>query len=71
MSLSLQSAGMFFLLSVILALLAEYVFQVVQRTAEHPLYGIAEETSSAALSIKDRLNVEASPRHTQSQDETV
>ena len=57
-SLSLQSAGMFFLFSIVLAILAEYVFQIVQRTAERPLYRIAEEASSPALSIKDRLNVE-------------
>lgn len=58
-SLSLQSAGMFFLLSVILAILAEYVFQIVQRTAERPLYRIADEASSPALSIKEHLNVES------------
>jgi glycosyltransferase involved in cell wall biosynthesis len=56
-SLSLQSAGMFFLLSIVLAILSEYVFQITQRTHSRALYRVAEESSSPSFSLKERLNV--------------
>ena len=60
-SLSLQLAGMFFLISVILAGLAEYIFQVVKRGRERPLYRIRSDAVSPALPARDRLNVEHTP----------
>jgi polyisoprenyl-phosphate glycosyltransferase len=56
-SLSLQAAGMFFLLSVVMAILSEYVFQVAQRTHHRALYRVADESSSPSFSPKERLNV--------------
>jgi polyisoprenyl-phosphate glycosyltransferase len=56
-TLSLQSAGMFFLLSIILAILSEYVFQITQRTHSRALYRVADESSSPSFSLKERLNV--------------
>jgi polyisoprenyl-phosphate glycosyltransferase len=61
-SLSLQMAGMFFLFSIILAIISEYVFQIAQRTHSRPLYRVIEEASSPSFTIKERLNVvEGSP----------
>jgi hypothetical protein len=57
-SLSLQMAGMFFLLSIILALLAEYMYQLVKRGREHPLYRVREETTSPSIPAREHLNVE-------------
>jgi glycosyltransferase involved in cell wall biosynthesis len=57
LSLSLVLAGMFFIFSILLAILAEYVFQIVQRTHERPLYRIREEASSPESVLKRRLNV--------------
>ena len=56
-SLSLSSAGIFFLLSIILAILSEYVFQITQRTHSRALYRVADESSSPSFSLKERLNV--------------
>ncbi len=56
-SVSLSSAGIFFLLSVTLAILSEYVFQITQRTHSRALYRVAEEDSSPSFSLKERLNV--------------
>lgn len=56
-SVSLSSAGIFFLLSVTMAILSEYVFQITQRTHSRALYRVAEEASSPSFSLKERLNV--------------
>lgn len=57
-SLSLQLAGMFLLLSVILALLAEYLFQLVKRGRERPLYRVRAEATSPSIPARERLNLE-------------
>jgi membrane protein implicated in regulation of membrane protease activity len=57
-SLSLQMAGMFFLFSIILALLAEYMYQLLKRGRERPLYRVHEETQSPSIPVRERLNVE-------------
>lgn len=59
-SMSLQLAGMFFLISIILAVLAEYIFQVVKRGRDRPLYRIRRDATSPSLPARDRLNVEHS-----------
>jgi polyisoprenyl-phosphate glycosyltransferase len=51
-SLSLVFSGLFFLLSVVLAVLAEYVFQIVQRSHDRALYRIAEETAGAVSAVR-------------------
>jgi hypothetical protein len=57
-SLSLQMAGMFFLFSIILALLAEYMYQLLKRGRERPLYRVHEEATSPSITVRERLNVE-------------
>ncbi len=57
LSLSLVLAGMFFIFSIVLAILAEYVFQIVQRTHERPLYRFSDEASSPGSALKQRVNV--------------
>ena len=49
MTLSLQNAGMFLLLFLILAVVTEYVGRILNETRERPLYYIAEEASSQVL----------------------
>jgi dolichol-phosphate mannosyltransferase len=57
-TLSLQNAGMFFLLFVILAVVAEYVGRILNETRQRPLYYIAEEANSSVLIAgRDRRNV--------------
>jgi len=57
-TLSLQNAGMFFLLFLILAVVTEYVGRILSETRDRPLYYIAEEASSAVLlPDQERRNV--------------
>ena len=57
-TLSLQNAGMFFLLFLILAVVTEYVGRILNETRERPLYYIAEEANSSVLvASADRRNV--------------
>jgi hypothetical protein len=59
-TLSLQNAGMFFLLFLILAVVTEYVGRILNETRERPLYYIAEEANSSVLIAgRDRRNVVA------------
>lgn len=57
-SLSLQQSGMFFLISLVLLVLGEYVAQLLRLSTAGPLYHIAQEFTSADLSRRQRLNVE-------------
>lgn len=61
-TLSLQQSGMFFLLSLVVFILVEYVAQVLSWTLEGPSYYLAGEHTSAVLTRRTRLNVEAGPR---------
>ena len=61
-TLSLQSTGMFFLLSVILAILSEYIFRMMESTHKRPLYQITEERFSGVLTHRQRLNVVSSEK---------
>lgn len=57
-TLSVQNAGMFFLLFLILAVVTEYVGRILNETRERPLYYIAEEANSSVLIAgRDRRNV--------------
>jgi glycosyltransferase involved in cell wall biosynthesis len=64
-TLSLQISGMFFLVSVILALLSEYILRIFEGSLRRPLYLIAREKSSSVLSRDQRLNIlhNLAPRH--------
>ncbi len=57
-SLSLQLAGMFLLFSIILALLAEYLFQLIKRGRERALYRVRDEVTSPSVEMRERLNLE-------------
>lgn len=56
-TLSLQQSGMFFLLSLVLFILVEYVAQMLTWTLEGPSYYLAGEHTSAVLTRRERLNV--------------
>ncbi len=56
-SLSLQAAGMFFLVFLILAIIAEYIFRLSEATHDRPIYRISAESTSAAESLRERLNL--------------
>lgn len=58
-SLSLQIAGMFFLVSLILAALAEYIYQVVKRNSDQHLYTVKQEQSSPSLPVMQQINIES------------
>lgn len=58
-SMSLQMSFMFFLLSVVIAIMAEFMFQSNETTNELPIYRVAFEATSSVLSARDMLNVDA------------
>jgi polyisoprenyl-phosphate glycosyltransferase len=58
-SMSLQMSVMFFLLSVVIAIMAEFMFQSNETANELPIYRIAFEATSSVLSARDMLNVDA------------
>lgn len=58
MSLSLQQSGMFFLISLVLLVLAEYILHMASLSNEGPLYHVGQEFTSARLTRRERLNVE-------------
>lgn len=63
-SLSLQQSGMFFLVSLTLLVLGEYVLQMASMSNEGPPYHVASEHLSATLTRRQRLNVTTPPgRH--------
>jgi glycosyltransferase involved in cell wall biosynthesis len=57
-TLSLQAAGMFFLISVVLWLLSEYLLLMFDRAARRNVYRIASEFSSNVQTRRARLNVD-------------
>jgi hypothetical protein len=56
-SLSLQQSGMFFLISLTLLVLGEYVLQMASLSNEGPPYHVASEHLSTKLTRRERLNV--------------
>lgn len=59
-SLSLQQSGMFFLISLVLLVLAEYILNAASVSNGGPLYHIAHEFSSARMTRNEKLNIELS-----------
>lgn len=57
-SLSLQQSGMFFLISLVLLVLGEYILNMATLSNEGPRYHVAQEFTSARLTRRERLNVE-------------
>lgn len=63
-SLSLQQSGMFFLISLVLLVLGEYILQMASTSNEGPPFHVAQEFTSARLERLERLNVEPNAVHT-------
>ena len=57
-SLSLQQSGMFFLISLVLLVLGEYILQMASLSNEGPLYHVGQEFTSARLTRREKLNIE-------------
>jgi hypothetical protein len=58
-TLSLQQSGMFFLLSVVVFVLSEYLAHALRWSLEGPPYFIASELTSAILTRRQKLNVDS------------
>ena len=56
-TLSLQQSGMFFLISIVMFLLTEYLAYMI-RWAQSGAYFLASEATSAVLTRRQKLNVE-------------
>jgi hypothetical protein len=57
-SLSLQQSGMFFLISLVLLVLGEYILHMASLSNEGPLYHIGQEFTSAHMTRREKLNIE-------------
>ena len=58
-TLSLQQSGMFFLISLVLLVLGEYILQMARLSNEGPPYHVAQEFNSAVMTRRTKLNVES------------
>lgn len=59
-TLSLQQSGMFFLISLVLLVLGEYILHMAALSTEGPRYYVAQEFTSAVQTRRRKLNVEES-----------
>jgi len=57
-SLSLQQSGMFFLISLVLLVLGEYILNMASLSNEGPLYHVGQEFVSERITRRERLNIE-------------
>lgn len=57
-SFSLQQSGMFFLISLVLLVLGEYILNMATLSNEGPAYHVAQEFTSARMTRKEKLNIE-------------
>lgn len=57
-TLSLQQSGMFFLISLVLMVLGEYILHMARLSNEGPAYHVAQEFTSAVMTRRQKLNVE-------------
>jgi hypothetical protein len=60
-SLSLQQSGMFFLISLVLLVLGEYIVHMARLSNEGPLYHVGQEFTSARMTHREKLNIEEPP----------
>ena len=58
-TLSLQQSGMFFLLSLVLLVLGEYILHMANLSNEGPLYHVEQEFTSARMTRREKLNIES------------
>lgn len=56
-SLSLQQSGMFFLISLVLLVLGEYILHMASLSNEGPLYYVSQEFTSARMTRREKLNI--------------
>lgn len=57
-SMSLQQSGMFFLISLVLLVLGEYILHMASLSNEGPLYHVGQEFTSARMMRHEKLNIE-------------
>ena len=57
-SLSIQQSAMFFLISLVLMIMSEYILEISRKVNSGPPYYIADEFTSTRLTRKERLNIE-------------
>lgn len=57
-SMSLQQSGMFFLISIVLLVLGEYILNMVSLSNEGPLYHVGQEFTSTRMIHREKLNIE-------------
>lgn len=57
-SLSLQQSGMFFLISLVLLVLGEYILNMVSLQDDGPQYHVGQEFTSASMTRHQKLNIE-------------
>lgn len=57
-SLSLQQSGMFFLISLVLLVLGEYIMQMAALSNEGPHYHVGQEFTSVHVTRREKLNIE-------------
>lgn len=57
-SLSLQQSGMFFLISLVLLVIGEYVLNAVSMINSAPTYHVEMEFTSNKMSVREKLNLE-------------
>lgn len=57
-SISLQQSGMFFLISLVLLVLGEYILNMASLSNEGPQYHVGQEFTSARMTRHDKLNIE-------------
>lgn len=57
-SLSLQQSGMFFLISLVLLVLGEYILHMASLSNEGPLYHVGQEFTSMRMTHREKLNIE-------------
>ena len=60
-SLSLQQSGMFFLISLVLLVLGEYILHMASLSNEGPLCHVGQEFTSARMTRREKLNIETLP----------
>lgn len=58
LSMSLQQSGMFFLISLVLFVLSEYILHISNMIKGDPLYYVAQEFTSSIITRREKRNVE-------------
>ncbi len=71
-ALSLQVSGLFFLISIVLAVMCEYLLQMLETTIRRPVYHVSRELQSSTIDNQQDLNViESGSDSLGSQDPTL